>query len=92
MKKIVLSCSFILLAFSSSYAQMNKLVEFENTYIKPYFPVVAAIVFIVGVLMNLGKFFGENRDIKSGITSIFIYLGVLFVVAGLYVVIRNMTL
>lgn len=92
MKKIFLSFSFILLAVSSSFAQMNKLVEFENTYIKPYFPVVAAIVFLVGALMNMGKFFGEHRDIKAGITSIFLYLGVLFIIAGIYVAIRSMTI
>jgi hypothetical protein len=93
MKKIFLSAVLMLLSMVPALAQATtKLNEFNNTWVKPLFPIVAAIVFIAGALMNMGKFFGEHRDIKGGITNIFIYLGVLFVIAAIYTGIMSMAL
>lgn len=91
MKKLKLLCVSLLLSIPT-FAQFNGLQNFENTWIKPLFPIVAGIVFIVGALMNLGNFFGENRDMKKGIVNMLIYAAVVFSIGGLYVAIRAVSL
>lgn len=77
----------------STFAQItSKLTEFETNWLKPIFPIIAGIVFIIGSLLNIGKFFGENRDIKQGVINITMYLVVLFVIAGIYTAVRSMSL
>ena len=60
--------------------------------IETIFPWVAGAIFIVGVLFNLGKFFGEDRDIKKGITNILIYVVVLLSITGIYAFIKSISL
>ncbi|WP_142534621.1 hypothetical protein [Saccharicrinis carchari] len=64
-----------------------------DDWIEPAYPVIVGIVFIVGVIVNLGKFTNEDtRDIKKGIINIVIFLIVVLAVGGIYTVIRNTTL
>lgn len=91
MKRIILSLSGIMLTIAAN-AQVSKLAEFENTYLKPLFPVVVGIAFLIGALTNIGKLWGENRDIKGFFINIFIYIGAVLLVAGLYTMVRSMSL
>lgn len=95
MKKITTSLILTLIPTISVLAQsqaVQKLQSFATNWIEPLFPVVAGLVFIVGVLVNIGKFFGENRDIKQGLINIAIYIGALFLVAGLYAAVSTISL
>lgn len=91
MKKITFLIFSLFLGFSS-YAQVTALQNFENTYLKPMFPVVVGIVFIVGALVNLPNFFGENRDIKKGVINVLIYPGAVLLIAGIYAMVRTISL
>lgn len=93
MKKIYLVAVFMVLFVAPSMAQIAvKMQEFNNTWVKPGFFIAAAIIFVVGALLNMGKFFGEHQDIKKGVTNILVYLGVLFLVGAIYTGIMTMTL
>lgn len=92
MKRILLLISFSLLFSIPTWAQLSGLDRFETQYLKPLFPVVAGIVFIIGALLNLGHFFGENRDIKKGVVNLITYLGILFLIVGIYAAIRSINL
>ncbi len=81
-KRIYLTISLLVLPIMLM-AQANELKNFMNNVVKPFFPVAAGIVFIGGALLNLGHFFGENRDIKKGVINIVIYLGALFLIRGI---------
>jgi FtsH-binding integral membrane protein len=91
MKKIYLVASFMLLAFFSN-AQVTKLTEFETNYLKPFFPVVASVIFIIGVLANLHQLKGEERDIKKFFIGVLIYPAGLLLVVGIYTMIKAITL
>jgi len=92
MKKL-LTLTLVTMLPICTFAQITqKLSEFETTWLKPAFPIIAGIVFIIGALTNIGKFFGENRDVKQGVINIVMYLAVVFVIAGIYTAIRSMSL
>lgn len=90
MKKIYL---IVVLLFTTlvTNAQLSQLSTVEQQ-IKSYFPIVAGIVFLFGVLANLNKLKGEDRDIKKFIISVLIYPGVLLVIVGVYQAIKNISL
>ena len=60
--------------------------------VEEYFPYVIAIVFIVSGLFNLGKFFGEERDYKKGITNILLYVGATLLLMGAYKYLSGLSL
>lgn len=92
MKKLQILFALVVLTSLNAFSQITGLEKFENEYLKPLFPIAAGIVFIAGALINLGHFFGENRDIKKGIINILIFPGILLVIAGIYTGIRSITL
>lgn len=63
---------------------IRSLEDIRDDWIRPAYPIVAGIVFIVGALINMGHFFGENRDIKKGISNILVYLGIVLAVIGIF--------
>jgi len=70
-------------AQSSSNMFGDSVQNFQNE-IEGYFPLIVGIVFIISALFNMGKFFGEDRDIKKGVTNILIYVGATLIVMGAY--------
>ena len=84
--KIGMVAFFMCVAYASQAASSfaATLQSVTDEYVRPAYPIVAGMVFIFGALLNLGKFFGENRDVKQGITNIGIYLLVVIVIVGVY--------
>jgi hypothetical protein len=92
MKKLSLLFSFLLISLASFADIAASIQKFESTYLRPLFPIAAAIIFLGGALLNLGKFFGDSRDVKQGFTNIGIYLLGLFLITGVYLGIRAISL
>lgn len=85
MKKFLYTA--ILLVSSKTLSAQNMFGNFASdikTEVESYFPIIVGIVFIVSALFNLGKFFGEDRDIKKGVTNIVIFVGGTLLVMGAY--------
>ena len=64
-------------ATTSTYAQIGGIEDSVNDIsdtIRAIFPIVLAVIFLVGFLFNAGHFFGENADIKKGITRILVFV------------------
>lgn len=86
-KKLSAFIGIAMLSASKLFAQnefIRSLEDIRDEWIRPAYPIVAGIVFIVGALINMGHFFGENRDIKKGISNILVYLGVVLAVIGIF--------
>jgi len=86
-KKVLAFFTLMALSVSSIFAQnefIRSLEDIRDDWIRPAYPIVAGIVFIVGALINMGHFFGENRDIKKGISNILVYLGIVLAVIGIF--------
>ncbi len=49
--------------------------DFDSTWVRPLIPVVGAICFIIGALMNIGKLQGDNKDYKGFFSGVGLYLG-----------------
>ena len=94
MRKSILSAAAMLTAVCAN-AQSSMFGNFANTLkseVESLFPVIISLVFIVCALFNLGNFFGENRDVKKGITNILIYVGGAAMIVGVYSYLSGMSL
>ena len=94
MRKSILSSVAMLTAISAN-AQSSMFGNFANTLkseVETLFPIILSLVFIVCALFNLGNFFGENRDVKKGITNILIYVGGAAMIVGVYSYLSGMSL
>lgn len=95
MKKISLIFTCLFLFSVSIFAQnqfISSLNDLMNNWIRPAYPILAGIVFIVGALMNFGHFFGETRDVKKGVSNILLYLGVAVVIGGIFEAIISLSI
>ncbi|WP_020531892.1 hypothetical protein [Flexithrix dorotheae] len=52
---------------------------FEGT-VKPLFPIIVGLVFLVSALMNIGDVWGEHKNWKKYLSSIGIYVGICVVI------------
>ncbi len=87
MKKSLFLATFLSLLSTSLFAQIggieNSVDDVSNT-IRTIFPIVLAIIFLVGFLFNAGHLFGENSDIKKGITRILVFVLIAGAVVGIF--------
>ncbi|WP_299225675.1 hypothetical protein [uncultured Psychroserpens sp.] len=82
---------FILLAFlmtsASSFAQIGGIEDSVNDVsdtIRAIFPIILGVIFLVGFLFNAGHFFGENADLKKGITRVLVFVLIAGAVVGIF--------
>ncbi|MBZ9650882.1 hypothetical protein [Psychroflexus montanilacus] len=80
--------SIILLMLSPAlFAQIggieNSVQDVSNT-IRNVFPILLGIIFLVGFLFNAGHFFGENADLKKGITRVLVFVLIAGAVVGIF--------
>ncbi|MEN8185505.1 MAG: hypothetical protein ABFR05_00090 [Bacteroidota bacterium] len=52
--------------------------------IRSIFPIVLGIIFLIGFLFNAGHFFGENADLKKGITRVLVFVLIAGAVVGIF--------
>lgn len=72
---ILWACSLTILYAQSAPNLAGKTQSFYNTTIKPLFPWVILIVFVVTALFNIGDLMGEQRDYKRFFTRIGLFVG-----------------
>ena len=82
---------FILLAFlmtsASSFAQIGGIEDSVNDVsdtIRTIFPIILGVIFLIGFLFNAGHFFGENADLKKGITRVLVFVLIAGAVVGIF--------
>ncbi|WP_304131318.1 hypothetical protein [Mesonia mobilis] len=77
MKKAIYVSLLLLLFTGSAWAQIggieNSVNDISDT-IRAIFPIILGVIFLVGFLFNAGHFFGENADLKKGITRVLIFV------------------
>ncbi|APS37471.1 hypothetical protein APR41_15105 [Salegentibacter salinarum] len=85
-KSTFLATSFLLLS-TNLFAQIggieDSVAEISDT-IRNIFPIVLGIIFLVGFLFNIGHFFGENSDMKKGLTRVLIFVLISGTVVGIF--------
>jgi len=81
-----LSLLFSLTAFPL-FAQIGGIEESVDdiaTTIRSIFPIILGVIFLVGFLFNAGHFFGENADLKKGITRVLVFVLIAGAVVGIF--------
>jgi len=57
--------------------------DVSNT-IRTIFPIILGVIFLIGFLFNAGHFFGENADLKKGITRVLVFVLIAGAVVGIF--------
>lgn len=87
MKKTLLLISLISLTSFSAFAQIGGIEDSVNDVsdtIRTIFPIILGVIFLVGFLFNAGHFFGENADLKKGITRVLVFVLIAGAVVGIF--------
>lgn len=87
MKKTIYSSVLLSLVSYPLFAQIggieNSVADIANT-IRAIFPIILGVIFLVGFLFNAGHFFGENADLKKGITRVLVFTLIAGAVVGIF--------
>ncbi len=89
MKKLVSLGVFVasLLFSLNASAQIggieDSVAEISDT-IRSIFPILLGVIFLVGLLFNAGHFFGENADLKKGISRVLVFVLITGAVVGIF--------
>lgn len=87
MKKSICFSTLLFLFSSSLFAQIGGIEDSVNDIsdtIRNIFPIILGVIFLVGFLFNAGHFFGENADLKKGITRVLIFVLIAGAVVGIF--------
>ncbi|WP_268225166.1 hypothetical protein [Sinomicrobium oceani] len=93
MKKLVFLSTSLLLPFATM-AQIGGIEDSVNNIsdtIRSVFPLILGVIFLVGFLFNAGHFFGENADLKKGITRVLIFVLIAGAVVGIFTYLISLT-
>ncbi|MGW1456092.1 hypothetical protein ACWBC2_13965 [Salegentibacter agarivorans] len=87
MKKSISMATFFSLLSTSLFAQIggieDSVADISDT-IRNIFPIILGVIFLVGFLFNAGHFFGENSDLKKGITRVLVFVLIAGAVVGIF--------
>lgn len=87
MKKSIFLATFFSLLSKSLFVQIggieDSVADISDT-IRNIFPIILGVIFLVGFLFNAGHFFGENSDLKKGITRVLVFVLIAGVVVGIF--------
>lgn len=87
MKKSHYLASFLSLLSTSLFAQIGGIedsVDDVSNTIRTIFPIILGVIFLIGFLFNAGHFFGENADLKKGITRVLVFVLIAGAVVGIF--------
>ncbi len=87
MKKSIPMLIGSLLTAAPAFAQIGGIEDSVNDVsdtIRTIFPIILGVIFLIGFLFNAGHFFGENADLKKGITRVLIFVLIAGAVVGIF--------
>ncbi|GLU45124.1 hypothetical protein [Allomuricauda sp. NBRC 101325] len=87
MRKSFFITLLLLFASSALSAQIGGIEDSVNDIsdtIRAIFPIILGVIFLVGFLFNAGHFFGENADLKRGITRVLVFVLIAGAVVGIF--------
>ena len=88
MKKSIFISLVLLHVSAPSFAQIGNIEDSVNDMsdtIRTIFPIILGVIFLVGFLFNAGHFFGENADLKKGITRVLVFVLIAGAVVGIFI-------
>lgn len=87
MKKSLFLTALLLFISNTLFAQIGGIEDSVNDVsdtIRTIFPIILGVIFLIGFLFNAGHFFGENADLKKGITRVLVFVLIAGAVVGIF--------
>ncbi|MCK0191991.1 hypothetical protein V5097_10130 [Arenibacter palladensis] len=87
MNKPLKTLLLLLMTTGSIFAQIGGIEDSVNDVsdtIRTIFPIILGVIFLIGFLFNAGHFFGENSDLKKGITRVLVFVLIAGAVVGIF--------
>ncbi len=87
MKKSFYLTAVLFLISNVIFAQIGGIEDSVNDVsdtIRSIFPIILGVIFLIGFLFNAGHFFGENADLKKGITRVLVFVLIAGAVVGIF--------
>ena len=87
MKKPIKSLLLLFFATAPAFSQIGGIEDSVNDVsitIRTIFPIILGVIFLIGFLFNAGHFFGENSDLKKGITRVLVFVLIAGAVVGIF--------
>lgn len=87
MKKSIYLILLFSLITNAIFAQIGGIEDSVNDVsdtIRTIFPIILGVIFLIGFLFNAGHFFGENADLKKGITRVLVFVLIAGAVVGIF--------
>ena len=87
MKKSIYLTTLLMMLSTSLFAQIGGIEDSVNDIsdtIRGIFPIILGVIFLIGFLFNAGHFFGENADLKKGITRVLVFVLIAGAVVGIF--------
>lgn len=93
MKKILISVMMMMSA-KALFAQriFGSFASDMETEVKYIYPSIVGLVFLVCLIFNLDKFFGDKKDVKGGFTNMIIYVGGVTVGGAVYLYLKSISI
>ncbi|QCX37384.1 hypothetical protein FF125_02635 [Aureibaculum algae] len=87
MKKSISLTTVLLFISNLIFAQIGGIEDSVNDVsqtVRSIFPIILGVIFLIGFLFNAGHFFGENSDLKKGITRVLVFVLIAGAVVGIF--------
>lgn len=87
MKNLIYLTVLVVLMSNALFAQIGGIEDSVNDVsdtIRAIFPIILGVIFLIGFLFNAGHFFGENADLKKGITRVLVFVLIAGAVVGIF--------
>lgn len=87
MKKPIVLTTLSLFTVTAIFAQIGGIEDSVNDVsqtVRSIFPIILGVIFLIGFLFNAGHFFGENADLKKGITRVLVFVLIAGAVVGIF--------
>ncbi|MET2985577.1 hypothetical protein [Aureibaculum conchae] len=87
MKKSIALTTVAFFITTSIFAQIGGIEDSVNDVsqtVRSIFPIILGVIFLIGFLFNAGHFFGENSDLKKGITRVLVFVLIAGAVVGIF--------
>ena len=87
MKNLIYLTVPVVLMSNALFAQIGGIEDSVNDVsdtIRAIFPIILGVIFLIGFLFNAGHFFGENADLKKGITRVLVFVLIAGAVVGIF--------
>tara|TARA_R110002012_G_scaffold68681_2_gene178307 strand:- start:697 stop:984 length:288 start_codon:yes stop_codon:yes gene_type:complete len=81
---ITILCLFVSSTILAQIGGIEDSVNDISATIRAIFPIILGVIFLVGFLFNAGHFFGENSDLKKGITRVLVFVLIAGAVVGIF--------